>query len=40
MAEKINWKEIIQEQIRVFNKQSEELKKEQITENKKYSKKN
>lgn len=29
MAEKINWKEIIKEQIRVFNKNSEALKKEQ-----------
>ena len=28
MTEKINWKEEIQEQIRVFNKNSEELEEE------------
>ena len=29
MSEKINWKEIIKEQIRVFNENSEEIKKEE-----------
>jgi len=28
MAAKINWKEVIKEQIRVFNKNAEELKKD------------
>jgi len=32
MAEKINWKEIIKEQIRVFNKNTEELEKDKKKE--------
>jgi len=34
MAEKINWKEVIKEQIKVFNKHSEDLKKEKAAEKK------